>query len=65
MARHSRKLDPALLIEAAYRQEIMGQKGVFFGHRIVGSSELRQLAGTPVFPLSPFVAPVSKLKTDY
>lgn len=48
------KVDPALAIEAAYRQEVMGQKGVYYGHVIMTSDELRRMASEPVFPLPPF-----------
>lgn len=47
-------VNPALAIEAAFRQEVLGHKGIFFGTGVKSSEELRQLAGPPVFPLSPF-----------
>lgn len=50
------KVDPALAIEAALRQEVMGQRGVYFGSYVVSSKELRRMAGEPVFPLPPFSA---------
>lgn len=48
------KVDPALAIEAAFRQEVMGQKGVYFGNNIVSSETLTRMSGFPVFPLPPF-----------
>lgn len=48
------KVDPALAVEAAVRQEVMGQRGVYFGSHVMSSDELRRMAGEPVFPLYPF-----------
>lgn len=48
------KVDPALAIEAAYRQEVMGQRGVYFGNVVMSADELRRMAEPAVFPLPPF-----------
>lgn len=48
------KVDPALAIEAAYRQQILGQPGVYFGSVVMSADELRRMSGSPVFPLYPF-----------
>jgi hypothetical protein len=51
--RHNR-VDPALAVECAVRQEIMGHKGVFFGNHVMSSTDLRRMAGLPMIPLYPF-----------
>ena len=61
-----RKVDPALAIEAAFRQEILGQKGVYFGGRIMSSRALRKLATPSIFPLPPFdIVTYYSTKTDF
>jgi hypothetical protein len=54
MARRRNKVDPALAVEAAFRQEILGQKGVYFGSYVMSSDELRRMGSPPMFPLYPF-----------
>lgn len=54
--RSRNKVDPALAVEAALRQEVLGQQGVFFGSRVLSSYELRYMGGEPLFPLPPFNA---------
>lgn len=48
------KVDPALAIEVAFRQEVLGHKGVFYQGKVRSSAELRSLATEPLFPLAPF-----------
>lgn len=50
------KVDPALLIEEAVRNECVGRKGVWYQGKIRSSAEMRKLAGPPIFPLPPFNA---------
>jgi hypothetical protein len=57
-ARRRNKIIPALAIEAAIRQEVLGQKGIYFGNHIVSSDELRRMAEPPLYPLPPFYPPV-------
>lgn len=54
--RNRNKVDPALAVEAAIRQEVLGQQGVFFGSHVMSSDELRRMGGELVFPLYPFNA---------
>lgn len=48
------RVDPALAIECAVRQEVLGQSGVHFGSHVMSSAELRRISSAPVFPLAPF-----------
>jgi hypothetical protein len=48
------RVDPALAIECAVRQEVLGHSGVHFGHHVMSSAELRRISEAPVFPLYPF-----------
>jgi hypothetical protein len=48
------RVDPALAIECALRQEVLGHGGVYFGSHVMSSRALTRMAGEPIFPLSPF-----------
>lgn len=48
------KVDPALLVDVAFRQEVLGHRGVYFQGSVRSSAELRRMASQPVFPLAPF-----------
>ena len=50
------KLTADMMIDQAIRMETIGRKGVWFNGQLRSSSELRKLAGEPLFPLPPFNA---------
>lgn len=49
-----RVVDPALVVDQAVRAEILGRPGIEFQGKMRTSSEIRRMAGPPVFPLPPF-----------
>ena len=57
-------VDPALVVDQAVRMEVLGRKGIEFRGAIRSSSEIRHMAGPPVFPLSPFNAELYYMNKD-
>ena len=58
------KVDPALLIEQAVRMETLGYQGIEYQGSVRSSTELRRMAGEPVFPLPPFSAKLYYMGKD-